>query len=209
MDGAPTAGGARGSPAGLIVGLLLGSLGMGFGAVIALYFALRARTDVWPPPGAPHLPTGLWLSTALVLAASGTMFAAVRAARTGQAAGLRAALAGTLLLALAFLVSQVVNWGVGFAARLPAATTAPVPEGLPPGAAPPSARLYAVLFYLLTGLHAVHIVGGLVPLGIVLRRALRGTYTPARHGGVRLCALYWHFVAVVWLVVFGVLWLTQ
>lgn len=61
---------------------------------------------------------------------------------------------------------------------------------------------------MLIALHAAHVVGGLVPLGIVTGRALRGWYDARHAEGVRSCALYWHFLDVVWLTMFGLLYLT-
>ena len=170
----------------LIMGLFLASLGMGFGALLVFYFILRARAAVWPPPGTPRLPTALWLSTVLILASSGTMQAAVRSIRHGRQAAFRTAVVATILLALGFVASQIVNWGLAVAARMP-----------------PDLNMFSITFYLLTGLHGLHVLGGLVPLTIVAARSFRGRYTPENHLGVRFCAWYWHFVDVIWLVVFA------
>ena len=70
----------------------------------------------------------------------------------------------------------------------------------------PGTGLYGFTFFMLTGLHAAHVVGGLVPLGITLVRAFLGKYTWGAYGGVRNVALYWHFLDFVWLVLFAVLW---
>ena len=70
-------------------------------------------------------------------------------------------------------------------------------------------NLYGFLFYLLTGLHALHVVGGLVPLAVTTARAWQGKYTAVAHAGVEHVALYWHFLDVIWLVLFGVLVLTS
>jgi cytochrome c oxidase subunit III len=175
-----------GSPTGnLIMALLLASLTMGFGAVFAFYLIMRHRAPAWPPAGTPALPTGLWLSTALLLASSMTLAWATRALRDNRLVAFQTGLRATLALAAAFLVSQGVNWT--FATR----------AGLPPGR-----NMYAVTFYLLSGIHAAHTVAGVVALAVVNWRAHRGRYTPLRRAGVHYCALYWHFVDVVWLAVF-------
>jgi cytochrome c oxidase subunit 3 len=176
----------------LIMVLLLASLAMGLGALLVFYFTMRSRAEVWPPPGSPPLPRGLWLSTALLLASSGTMHAAWRGIRRGQLGTLRGMMIATTVLAIAFLVNQVVNWGVAVAAHLP-----------------PGLNMYAITFYLLTGLHGLHVLGGLVPLGLVTGRALARRYTAANCAGVGYCALYWHFVDGVWLVLFGALVIGQ
>lgn len=168
--------------------LFLASLAMGLGAVIVFYIIMWQRAPVWPPPGTPSLPRGLWLSTALLLAASGTLHAALRSVRRNQRFALRTWLAFTLVLAIGFLVSQIASWGVAVAAHMP-----------------PGLNMFAITFYLLTGLHGLHIIGGLVPLLIVNVRASRGRYSPTDHAGLTYCALYWHFLDIVWLVMFGLL----
>ncbi len=192
--GAPFPGGGDpgangGEPAGtLIVALVLASVTMAFGVAVALYLYTWAAAPHWPPPGAPRLPPGLWLSTALLIASGGTMVVALRAARNGRWRRLRRAIAATLVLGVGFLVTQTLNWGVAVAAHMP-----------------PGASLYAATFYVLTGLHAAHVLGGLVPLTLVTARAWRGLYSPAHHIGVKWMAMYWHFLGIVWIVLYGVL----
>jgi cytochrome c oxidase subunit 3 len=64
------------------------------------------------------------------------------------------------------------------------------------------AHLYIFTFYVLTGLHGLHVVGGLIPLVVVARRAAAGRYGSADHNGLVLCAMYWHFLDVVWITLF-------
>jgi heme/copper-type cytochrome/quinol oxidase subunit 3 len=68
-------------------------------------------------------------------------------------------------------------------------------------------HLYAITFYMLTGLHAAHVLGGIGALAVVLVRAWRGDYGWAWFPGVRHLATYWHFLGVVWLVLFATLWI--
>lgn len=177
-----------GSAGALIMGLFLASLGMGFGALVAAFFIFRAQAEVWPPPGTPALPPYLWISTGTILASSVTVQMALRAVRRSELTASRWWLLATLLLALVFLGSQAYNWHLAVGRDLP-----------------PNRNIFAVLFYLLTGLHAAHIAGGLVPLLIVNVKAHLGRYTAANHAGLRYCAMYWHFVDVVWVVLFGLL----
>lgn len=169
----------------MLMVLLLASLAMGLGAILAFYFIMWANAPQWPPPDTPPLPIGLWLSTALIVSSSITMHLALAAAKRGAGRRLTAMMLFTLLLAMAFIVSQVVNWWLAYAAQMP-----------------PDRNMYALTFYLLTGLHGLHIVGGLIPLTIVSAKAAGGRYTPDNHAGVGYCAMYWHFVDVVWLVMF-------
>jgi cytochrome c oxidase subunit 3 len=72
--------------------------------------------------------------------------------------------------------------------------------------ATPLEGAYLGMFYVLTGLHAAHVVGGLIPLGIVIYRAGRGRYSRNFHPGVRYVTAYWHFLDVVWCVLFATIY---
>ncbi len=170
--------------------LFLLSLSILFAASLIGYLVVRARAQVWPPPGMPHLPRGLWVSTITLLVSSGTMHAALRAIRHGNAGALIGAMLITTLLGVVFLVSQALNWAWLIAIQATAST-----------------GLYMFTFYLLTGLHGAHVLGGLVPLSVVTVRAFRGGYTPADHQGVKLVGMYWHFLDVVWLIMFTLMFL--
>jgi cytochrome c oxidase subunit III len=170
--------------------LFLVALSMIFGATILGYFYLRSGSPTWPPPSSPPLPRGLWLSTGILLLVSVTMQWALRAARRGRQDSLRVALVATGVLATAFLVNQVRNWEAVRAVLIP-------PES--------KAQTYASIFYILTGTHAVHVLGGLIVLSVVTWKAFRGEYCGAYHPGVRYSAMYWHFLDAVWLILFAVL----
>ena len=165
-------------------GLFLASLGMLFAASMVAYLIIRVRADAWPPPGMPSLPNGLWIGTALLLISSGTVEWAKRAIRAGRSAGL--AMAATWLLGIAFLVAQVLNWTSLLGAEVSAST-----------------NLYGFTFYTLTGLHGLHVIGGLLPMAVVTFKTIEGAYTPESHRGITYSAVYWHFLAVVWLVMFA------
>ena len=171
--------------------LLVASLSMLFGATVMGYLVIRSRASVWPPPGVPALPAGLLLSTLLLLACSGAIFIGSDGIRRGQERTLRVGLLVALVLAVAFLASQTVCWFWLVARSFTIRT-----------------NLYGFLFYLLTGLHALHVVGGLVPLAVTTARAWKGRYTAASHEGVAHVALYWHFLDAIWLVLFLVLAIT-
>jgi cytochrome c oxidase subunit 3 len=171
--------------------LFLVSLSMLFAASLAGYLIVRLRARDWSPPGMPPLPRGLWLSTLLVLACSAAMQGALRAIRGDDGRGLFRRTVLTLLLAVGFLVVQVHNWRFLALAELGAGK-----------------NLYAFTFFMLTGLHALHVFGGIVALAWVGVQARRLQYTASGHAAVRHTATYWHFLAVVWLVLFAVLQLS-
>ncbi len=168
--------------------LFLASLAMLFAAAVVGFLVVRLRAAEWPPPGSPELPDGLWLSTAILLVLSLLMVAAERAARAGAGERLWRTLSGALALAVAFLGSQVANW-----MRMAASYDAT------------QQSLFIFGFYVLTVLHALHVVGGLVPLVLVVVRARGGRYNSANTEGVHLVAMYWHFLFLTWIAIFAVL----
>jgi cytochrome c oxidase subunit 3 len=173
--------------------IFLVSLSVLFAASLLGLLVVRLRVERWVPEGLPPLPSGLWASTALILLSSGTIQWAVVAIRKGNQPGMLRGLLATTALGVGFLVLQTVNWWRMVAVDRVLAT----------------GSLYAFTFYVLTGLHALHVVGGLIPLGITTRRARAGAYSWAGYQGVRLTAMYWHFLDVVWVVLFAVLLLTS
>jgi cytochrome c oxidase subunit 3 len=170
--------------------LLLVALSMIFGATILGYFYLRSGSPTWPPPTSPPLPRGLWLSTGIILLVSVAVHWARRSVRRDRQGSLRIALVATGVLAVVFLVNQIRNWEAVRAVLIP-------PES--------KALTYTSIFYILTGTHALHVLGGLIVLGVVTWKAFRGEYSSVYHPGVRYSAMYWHFLDVVWLVLFFVL----
>lgn len=190
--GDPRARRESGLPEGAgIIGMriFLGSLTVLFVASILGYLLTRSRAATWPPPGVPALPSGLWLSTGVIVACSVTIHLALRAVRMGERSACSRWLSATLGLGLLFLTVQSVNWFALVAAHFT-----------------PKTNLYAFLFYMLTVLHALHVVGGLVPLGIVTGKSLAGRYGSGWHPGVTYMAMYWHFLDAVWIVLFLVLY---
>ena len=156
------------------------------------------------------MPRSLWLSTLAIVLCSVTVQRAVRAVRCGDLAALRRNLALTLALGVAFLALQTFAWyQVVRQIHEPAKNLGP----------------YLKLFYVLTGLHAAHVLAGLLLLAVVTRRAWGGekgdrSNLPERpegcfaqigpdpfFAGVRYSAIYWHFLDAVWCVLFAVVYL--
>jgi len=173
--------------------LLLVTLGMVFSATILGYLVVRVNPDPlepFIPLDAPRLPHSLLISTLALLASSYTMHQTVRAVRRGAVAAAGRLSGITLSLALLFLLLQGVAWRDLWRHNLHV-----------------DDNLYAWTFYVLTGLHAAHVIGGVVPLWVVWHRASRGRYNAQNPEGVVYCAMYWHFLDVVWLVLYATLWL--
>jgi cytochrome c oxidase subunit 3 len=171
------------------MGIFLGTLSVLFLASIAGYLIVRTKAAAWPPPGMPRLPNGLWLATGLLLAGSVTVHLALARIRLGQRTAAVRWLVATTTVAVLFLVVQAWNWWGLIAAKMTATTK----------------NLYAFTFFMLTGLHAAHVIGGVILLAVVTARAAKGRYGSGRHGGITYAAMYWHFLDVVWIVLFAVL----
>lgn len=168
--------------------LLLVALGMLFAGCLVGFIVIRLRAPEWPPAGSPGLPAAFWLSTSLLLVVSVLLVLAERAVGAGRIAGLTRYLGATTALGIAFVLSQVSGW-----AQLVEASELP------------QNNLYLFGVYVLSFLHVLHVIGGLVPLVWVTLRARAGRYTAADHEAVTDVAMYWHFLGVVWLGILAVL----
>jgi cytochrome c oxidase subunit 3 len=169
--------------------VLFASLSVLFAACLVAYFVTRAESPLWRTAEMPRLPIGLWLSTLLIFCISAAFQGALAAVRKNHPGALvRRLWIGTGLIAL-FLFAQLQNWLAMYHGMFAATMR----------------TLYPYTFYMLTGLHAAHVVGGLIPVALVLGRAHRREYSSSSHEGVLLCVQYWHYLGVVWLVLFSVL----
>ena len=169
----------------LAMWLFLASLAALFAPLLVVLLILRFELGGWPPPGMPALPAALWFSTGLLAALSGVMHVMLGAVRRDQVALLRRAVAAALPLALGFLICQAMCW-----------------RELLTETYPPALWRVAGFFYFFSILHALHIIGGFVPLLFVTRNTFRGDYNRHRCRGVHYCVMYWHFLGVVWFVMF-------
>lgn len=161
-----------------------------FVATILGYLVVRIdNAATFVPEGAPPPPPLLLASTVALILSSVTMQRALSAGRRGdpRQGGLMVA---TVLLALVFLGIQAVAW-VELVEQNLLITD----------------NLYAWTFYVLTGLHAAHVVGGLPPMLVTCWRAMHARYGPENHRGIAYTAMYWHFLDGVWLVLYATLWI--
>lgn len=174
---------------GLLVLML--SMTVLFTASIIAYVWTRLVNTTWKTPEMPELPLGLFGSTAMIAGLSAAMHLAVRDAQKNKNESLLRDLWLACAFAVAFMVGQALNWRT-----MAPGLNAPVPH-----------PLYPFTFYMLTGLHAAHVVGGFIPLGITIANARRRRYTSSQYEGVRLCRQYWDFLGVVWVVLLATLWI--
>jgi cytochrome c oxidase subunit 3 len=156
---------------------------MVFGAFFTAYFFIRVvHGDQWPANGTelPKLVAGV--NTAILVSSSLTMHWTLTSAKADNRRGMQAGIVTTFLLGLTFLFVQVNEYvHIGFAGHDTAQGS---------------------VFYGLTGLHGAHVVVGLTLLLTVMVRAFRGHFTPEEHRGVEVPGIYWHFVDVMWIVVY-------
>ena len=156
--------------------LFLGTLTMMFIGFTSAYMVRRTSPD-WAPLRAPGL---LWVNTAVLLLSSGTLEAARRRLRGWNVAGVGPWLMATGALGALFVTGQLAAW------RLLAAHGYFV-----------SSNPHNSFFYMLSGVHGVHLIVGLVWFAVVLTKARRLAYTPGEDG-LGLFAIYWHFVGALW-----------
>ncbi len=163
--------------------------------IVRMQIQLRLRaagyTDTWPPPGMPAIPRTLWISTLVIVISSVTIQMALNAIRRDKQNALRRNLLATFALGLLFLALQTFNWWEFYSALHPGMQIA--------GA-------YLGMFYTLTGLHAAHVLGGLIPLGFVTARAFKEKYSRNYYPGIRYSTVYWHFLDAIWLALFFVIY---
>jgi cytochrome c oxidase subunit 3 len=164
--------------------LFIASEIMLFGSFFTIYFFVRVVNEApqWPPEGF-HLPVFVaGVNTVILLTSSFTMHWGLQAIKRGSRAGLQAGLVLTLALGLTFLLTQIREYSrIGFS---------------------PSDGAFGSVFFGLTGLHGAHVFVGLTLLTFATIRAFRGHFTAEAHSGVEIPGIYWHFVDVMWIVVY-------
>ncbi len=154
-----------------------------FGAFFTAYFFIRiAEGDPWPAPGT-HLPVPVaGVNTLILISSSFTLHWAETSIKRDNRFGFKAGMLSTFLLGCTFLFIQINEYAnIGFA---------------------PQDHAQQTIFYSLTGLHGAHVFIGLLILLSVTIRAFRGHYSPDSHKGVDVPGIYWHFVDIMWIVVY-------
>jgi len=158
------------------------------GSLFARFFSAYAMRMQLPDWRTLPIPAILWLNTAMLVLSSLALHGANRAVRRGEMPELRMGLLAAGISALAFLSGQLLAWR-----QLTG-------EGYLLAANPANA-----FFYVLTGVHGLHLLGGLVALGRTTEKAWCETTTEPLRLSVELCATYWHFLLLIWLVFLSVL----
>ena len=185
--------------------LFVSTEAMFFFALFTTYFFLRARIPDWQPIfqrcaeecDKPHWNSttaifGLTvplvaINTIALLASSVTMQLAVNAIKKGDRRGLRNWLIPTVILGIWFISGQLYEYTrLGFL---------------------PDNGIFAAVFFTLTGFHGAHVTGGILMNSLVLFRTVKGQFSAQRHLAVEAASIYWHFVDVVWIGLFTIIYI--
>src|SRR3954449_5796246 len=162
---------------------------MVFGAFFTAYFFIRVVAgDQWFPYRGHELPVAVaGMNTAILVSSSFTLHWAEQSIKRGNRFGLKAGMLTTFLLGCTFLFIQINEYAnIGFA---------------------PQDAAQQTIFYSLTGLHGAHVFIGLMLLLFVTIRSFRGHYSPDSHRGVEVPGIYWHFVDIMWIVVYSTVYI--
>jgi cytochrome c oxidase subunit III len=168
--------------------LFIASEVMLFGSFFTAYFFVRVVNHQPWPPHPFQLPVFVaGINSLILISSSFTMHWALQSIKRGNRWGLQAGLSLTFLMGLTFLLTQITEYArVGFA---------------------PSDQAFGTIFFCLTGLHGAHVFVGLTILAAMTTRAFRGHFSPEAHHGVEIGGIYWHFVDVMWIVVYTTVYL--
>jgi heme/copper-type cytochrome/quinol oxidase subunit 3 len=191
------------SPGKFAMWLFIGQDAMGFVGLLSTYIILRSAHPgaEWVPSvgnfggegheGLPHLAKVLTgVNTFILIVSSFTMVLALDAIQRGNVGKLKAYLFATVALGATFLGIQVYEYG-----HL-------MHQGMHMNAHP-----YAFTFFMCTGFHGAHVLAGVIYLSCILAGALRGKYSATNHSPVELAGLFWHFVDLVWIILFTIIYL--
>ena len=168
---------------------------MFFSGLFAAYFSTReaAANQPWPPKAFADIldPVGLILiATIILILSSFTCQFAVWSIRKGDRRGFIRNISVTFVLGVIFLLLQVYDYSVLYG------------EGMTLGSGP-----FGTTYYTLTGFHGAHVFGGVLMLGVILYRGMSGQFSAKHHDAVEAVSLYWHFVDVVWILLFSILYI--
>jgi len=159
-----------------------------FTGLIGSYIVLRLGSPSWPRPGEILNTPLLGVNTVVLLSSSLTMVLALSAAQQDRRRALKRYLLLTALLGLTFLGIKGYDyahmWHHGFTI---------------------SSSLFGSCYYLLTGFHALHVLSGVVLLLYLFTAASRGLFSAANYGRIEYSGLYWHFIDIVWVILFAIL----
>lgn len=168
---------------------------MSFGTLLAGYGAIRAGSIDWPNPSEVLGISLTAFMTFLLICTSVTMVKGLSAIKRGNRKGMVTYLLLTVLGGLIFLGLQAYEWthlihsGLGFTSN------------------PHGNHLFGTTFFAITGFHGAHVTGGVIYLSIIALQGMTGKYSAQNFRNVEIAGLYWHFVDLVWIMVFTFVYL--
>jgi cytochrome c oxidase subunit 3 len=196
---------SRGGISNVVLGMLLfiTSEVMFFAGLFAAYFNTRASNHPWPPdncgptPAPTCVPFGeilnpfslILVATIILITSSFTCQLAVWAIRRNDRTGFLRNIGFTFVLGVIFLLLQAYDYSLLFE------------DGMTLGSGP-----FGTTYFTLTGFHGAHVFGGVIMLGVMLYRGMAGQFSSRHHDAVEAASLYWHFVDVVWILLFSILY---
>lgn len=164
---------------------------MFFTGLIGAYIVLREATPAWPVPSSIlNIPLTA-LNTFLLICSSATLVMSYSSALEGDREGMQVGLFLTVLLGSLFLAIQAHEYH----------------ELMHIKKFTPSSSIFGSCFFTLTGFHGAHVLGGVICLFFVFLKAMKGAYGPEDSRGIEVVGLYWHFVDLVWIILFTILYL--
>ncbi len=180
----------------LMMWIFLCSDAMSFAGLLATYGAVRLGSNNWPNPATVLDVPLTAVNTFILICSSVTMVKALSAIRHGNRKGLLLWLGGTILGGSTFLGIQAYEW------------THLIHEGLTIQGNPFGiSSLFGATFFILTGFHGCHVLSGVIYLLCIAIRGAQGVYTAEKNSPVEIAGLYWHFVDLIWILVFTFVYL--
>jgi heme/copper-type cytochrome/quinol oxidase subunit 3 len=172
--------------------LFLASEVMFFSGLIAAYIALRIGSASWEVASEVLNVPLTGVNTFILICSSVTMVKAFAAIEVGDQRNLRRFLLFTALLGLVFVGIKAFEWWELSQHHIgPTSTT----------------NLFGATYFTMTGFHALHVLAGVAAILFVVLRAMQGVYSRQNHDTVEVLGLYWHFVDIVWIFLFTIVYL--
>jgi len=177
-----------------------------FGAILLGAAALRYASESWPEAGTIlNIPLTA-ANTFLLICTSFTMVMSLQALREGKEKRFIKFLQLTIIGGLVFLFIQIFEYYhfVSGSSELGLALST---NGLNGNQLLPSTDIYGAVFYTTTTFHGLHVLSGVIYLSVIMFQGMKGTYSAANYDRVEIAALFWHFVDLIWILVFTIIYL--
>jgi cytochrome c oxidase subunit 3 len=179
-----------------------------FGGLFTGYTVYRARYSSDFAVASHHLNIVIAaVNTVVLLSSSLTMALSVRAVQTGQRRKLLTCMILTAVLGSMFLLLKAVEYTEDYKENLVPGLAFQDRDWSPRGADPAPVKMFLMFYYIMTGLHAVHLLIGIAVLAVMTELARRNWFSPEYYNPIEAWGLYWHFVDIVWIFLLPLLYL--